>query len=85
MDCSINLTLTSVGKPNKYELVEFVVGKFKSVIGVGSEDMPAVRDKKEDFVEGWCSKLFEIFEKFKISIEPLYLLAESKSNRLRKT
>jgi len=41
-----------IGKPNKYEIVDFVIGKFKAVLGFGSDTMPAVRDKKEDFIEG---------------------------------
>jgi len=42
-------------KPNKYELIDFVVGKFKAVIGFGSETMPRMHDRKDQFVEGESS------------------------------
>lgn len=41
-----------IGKANKYELVDFVVSKFKAAMGFGSGAVTMAEDKKEDFVQG---------------------------------
>ncbi|XP_067928132.1 polycystin-2-like [Watersipora subatra] len=60
-------------KPNKYELVDFVVSKFKGVMGLGIEDAPPVRDKHEDFVEDSQKELDVKFGEFSERVFGMFL------------
>ncbi|KAF6020742.1 PKD1L2 [Bugula neritina] len=68
---SVNADLE--GKPNKYEIVDFVIGKFKAVLGFGSDTMPAVRDKKEDFIEDSQKELDMKFGEFSERVFGMFL------------
>jgi len=61
------------GKPNQYEIVDFVVGKFKAVMGLGSDSMPPIRDRKEDFVEDSQKELDMKFGEFSERVFGMFL------------
>jgi len=61
------------GKPNQYEIVDFVVGKFKAVMGLGSDTVPTIRDRKEDFVEDSQKELDMKFGEFSERVFGMFL------------